>query len=101
MRFEDFRRRPKALVAAAALALGLGGLGAAGASRLMNANPAPSIRLADPNEGPSRNTFAPVVKRALPAVVNISSSKVVRTPNMGGQEMDPFFRQFFGGDFGR
>ena len=42
-------------------------------------------------------SFAPVVKRAMPAVVNISSSKVVRqqqTPNMFD---DPFFRQFFGG----
>jgi serine protease Do len=46
-------------------------------------------------------TFAPVVKRAIPAVVNISSSKVVK--DQGGQEggqglfNDPFFRQFFGG----
>ncbi|HLG98130.1 MAG TPA: DegQ family serine endoprotease [Bryobacteraceae bacterium] len=42
-------------------------------------------------------SFAPIVKRAMPAVVNISSSKVVRqqaTPNMFD---DPFFRQFFGG----
>jgi serine protease Do len=43
-------------------------------------------------------TFAPVVKRAMPAVVNISSSKVVKTSNqMPGMFDDPFFRQFFGG----
>jgi len=44
-------------------------------------------------------SFAPVVKRAMPAVVNISSSKVVKeqaTPG-GGMFDDPFFRQFFGG----
>jgi Do/DeqQ family serine protease len=41
-------------------------------------------------------TFAPVVKRAVPAVVNISSSKVVRT-QMPEMFDDPFFRQFFGG----
>jgi serine protease Do len=47
-------------------------------------------------------TFAPVVKRAMPAVVNISSSKVVKE-QQGGEEggqglfNDPFFRQFFGG----
>jgi serine protease Do len=45
-------------------------------------------------------TFAPIVKRAMPAVVNISSSKVVKDqPGEGGQGLfnDPFFRQFFGG----
>ena len=45
-------------------------------------------------------TFAPIVKRAMPAVVNISSSKVVK--NQGGEEggdlfNNPLFRQFFGG----
>ncbi len=43
--------------------------------------------------------FAPIAKRAVPAVVNVSSSKVIRTP--GGSISspffsDPFFRQFFG-----
>jgi len=42
-------------------------------------------------------TFAPVVKRAMPAVVNISSSKVVRSQQNPGMFDDPFFRQFFGG----
>ncbi|HYL75713.1 MAG TPA: DegQ family serine endoprotease [Bryobacteraceae bacterium] len=43
-------------------------------------------------------TFAPMVKRAMPAVVNISSSKVVRNQQMpNGMFDDPFFRQFFGG----
>jgi serine protease Do len=49
-------------------------------------------------------TFAPIVKRAMPAVVNISSTKVMKGeggPEGGGQGQglfnDPFFRQFFGG----
>src|SRR5579862_4451525 len=44
-------------------------------------------------------TFAPVVKRAMPAVVNISSSKIVKDQGQegGGLFNDPFFRQFFGG----
>jgi len=43
-------------------------------------------------------SFAPVVKRAMPAVVNISSSKVVKDqPEGQGLFNDPFFRQFFGG----
>ena len=62
----------------------------------------PSLKLADPNEGPSRNSFAPIVKKVLPEVVNISTSKVVKTSadSSGqlpqGMPMDPFFRQFFG-----
>jgi serine protease Do len=59
---------------------------------------------ADTSRGPetgSITTFAPLVKRVMPAVVNISSSKVVK--DQGGEEggqglfNDPFFRQFFGG----
>jgi serine protease Do len=61
-----------------------------------------SLKIADPNEGPSRTGFAPIVKQVLPDVVNISSSKVVRTPNQmtEGAPMDPFFQQFFGHGFG-
>ncbi len=42
-------------------------------------------------------SFAPVVKRAMPAVVNISSSKVVKQQQGPNMFDDPFFRQFFGG----
>jgi serine protease Do len=41
-------------------------------------------------------TFGPVVSRAMPAVVNISSSKVVKEQPQQGFFDDPFFRQFFG-----
>jgi serine protease Do len=41
--------------------------------------------------------FAPVAARVLPAVVNIASSKIVRTQNpLSSLFSDPFFRQFFG-----
>ena len=42
-------------------------------------------------------SFAPVVKRAMPAVVNISSSKMVKQQQGPNMFDDPFFRQFFGG----
>ncbi len=50
-----------------------------------------------------QTSFAPIVDKDLPAVVNISSSKVVRTTggDVSSFMMDPFFRQFFGDDFGR
>jgi len=56
--------------------------------------------MADSNEGPSKSSFAPVLRNVLPSVVNISSSKVVKgAPEMGAQ-LDPFFRQFFGDENG-
>jgi serine protease Do len=47
--------------------------------------------------------FTPVLKNVTPAVVNISSSKVVRNPegNLAPFLNDPFFRQFFGDQSGR
>jgi S1-C subfamily serine protease len=45
--------------------------------------------------------FAPVLKPALAAVVNISSSRIVKTVQapFGPFFDDPFFRQFFGDQF--
>src|SRR5262249_61135130 len=47
--------------------------------------------------------FSPVVKSAAPAVVNISSSRVVRAPAGGGTSPldESFLRRFFGDDFMR
>src|SRR6267378_996701 len=49
------------------------------------------------------NGFSSVLKPALPAVVNIRSSKVVKPlgHNGGFPFNDPFFRQFFGDQFGQ
>ena len=60
---------------------------------------AAATAVAPATPGSVETSFAPVVERALPAVVNISSSKAskVRTEAF---EMDPFFRQFFGDQFG-
>ncbi|HUN83911.1 MAG TPA: DegQ family serine endoprotease [Terracidiphilus sp.] len=43
-----------------------------------------------------KNGFSTVIDPALPAVVNISSTKVVRQQNVPNLFQDPFFRQFFG-----
>jgi serine protease Do len=59
-------------------------------------NPAPA------NLAELKNGFASVIGPALPAVVNISSTKIVKQqnnfPNLFSN--DPFFRQFFGDQFG-
>ena len=99
MKESKFRLTPKLLVLALALVFGATGLEVARASqKLFAANPPATLKLADPNEGPSKIGFAPIVKAVVPTVVNISSSKVVRTPNQFQGPMDPFFRQFFGDD---
>ncbi|MBL6935404.1 MAG: DegQ family serine endoprotease [Alphaproteobacteria bacterium] len=46
-----------------------------------------------------RLSFAPLVKAATPAVVNIYTSKVVAQQQLSPLFSDPFFRRFFGKDF--
>ena len=96
MKLPEFLREPRSKGLAIVCLLTLaGGLVAAGAglstSRI-------SLKLADPNEGPSRLTMAPAAHAAMPSVVKISSSKVVKQAAefSGPQRMDPRFRQFFG-----
>ncbi|HML17342.1 MAG TPA: DegQ family serine endoprotease [Bryobacteraceae bacterium] len=68
-------------------------------------NPSASIKTAPRSEASARRGYSSVVKRVTPAVVNISSSRVVKNDVSGMQGMqgmqglDPFFRQFFGNDF--
>ena len=68
--------------------------------------PAVPVKVAD-NVDPVRlggfaNGFASVVKPALPAIVNISTTHVMKVQgNMPGFFDDPFFRQFFGNQFGQ
>ena len=51
--------------------------------------------------GSFTNGFASVLRPALPAVVNISTTKVIKVQqNMPGFFNDPFFQQFFGNQFG-
>ena len=93
MSLQSFWRRPKAAALTLALAVGMGGLAMKGAEQLGIINPPASLKLAT-DDAPSRNSFAPVVKKVLPTVVNIQSSKMVKTQFQGGDDpaMDPFFR---------
>ena len=95
---QTLSKRPKTVVAAVVLALGLGGLGIAGADHALTSNPPVEMKFANANQATNHMGFAPVVKEVLPAVVTISSSKVVKTQTGFGQLPmdDPLFRQFFG-----
>jgi len=71
----------------------------------------PTVKVAQRSEASAGRGYSAVVKRVVPAVVNISTSKVVKRQtgfesdgSDGGnmpQEMEPFFRQFFGNGGGQ
>jgi serine protease Do len=64
--------------------------------------PHPTVKVVSRSEAAAGRGYSSVVKKVLPAVVNISSSKVTKNEAMNNsQNLDPFFRQFFGEDFGR
>ena len=87
--------RPKTAVVTLMLALGLGGLAVGAVDHLVN--PPATFKLASADEAASHNSFAPVVKKVLPSVVTITSSRVVKTGLQGGDDgIPPMFRQFFG-----
>jgi serine protease Do len=75
---------------------------AATTGHLPFSGPHPTVKVVSRSEAAAGRGYSSVVKRVIPAVVNISSSKVTKTEVMNGsQNPDPFFRQFFGEDFGR
>ena len=101
---KGFWKSSKTVLCSVALASALaGGVGYASVTHLEHVHDALALKLASPNEGYSQTGFAPVVKKVLPAVVNIASSKVSKVPTefFGQLPDDPMFRQFFGDDFNR
>src|ERR1700692_4727424 len=102
MNRRNFWGRPQILAMALILVGGVAGLGIARAGqKLFSSGIHASMKFADPSEGPSKLGFAPVVKGILPDVVNISTSKMVRTTDQSSGQMPDFFQQFFGQQFGQ
>jgi len=108
-----FRRKPGAAVVVGALLAATGFLGVRAATTHSD-NPPATIRTAPRSPEAARRGYSSVVKKVVPAVVNISSSRVVNTSSMNSmrgqhgqqmpgdqdmQGMDPLFRQFFGNNF--
>jgi Do/DeqQ family serine protease len=56
-------------------------------------------RIVPPSQDAVRYSFSPIVRRVAPAVVNVYASRVVEQ-SASPFFTDPFFRRFFGGDFG-
>jgi len=62
------------------------------------ANPPANVKITQRSEAASAHGYSAVVKQVVPAVVNISSTKMVKTGGNGVP--DDLFRQFFGDQFG-
>ena len=73
---------------------GFMGLRAAEAVRA-GANPPANVKVTQRSEAASTHGYSAIVKQVVPAVVNISSTKVVKTSGNFGVP-DDLFRQFFG-----
>lgn len=103
-------------LAGASLAAALAVTGFVGVRAAENyTNPPATLKTAPRAADAARRGYSGIVKRVAPAVVNISSSRVIKAEmpqgNMrrrnrgndngdsGDLQMDPFFRQFFGNDF--
>jgi Do/DeqQ family serine protease len=72
---------------------------AAFATTLLNSDGAIAQRTVPQSRGALQYSFAPIVRKATPAVVNVyvrTTKRVVRSPMFD----DPFFREFFGRQFG-
>jgi len=65
--------------------------GPAPSSQAQQSQPLPAPRQVPPDLATMKMSFAPVVRRAAPAVVNVFSKRVVR------QQLDPFWGMFAGG----
>ena len=103
MNIKFFQGRRTLATASMTVALAATGMFVLGATegKLPFTHPAPTLKMAPRSEAAAGRGYSAVVKRVLPAVVNISSSKVVKeSVQEMPQGLDPFFRQFFGDDFG-
>jgi serine protease Do len=98
MQFKIFTRR-SAGVAALAGALAVAGFVGLRAAE-HEANPPANVKMMPSSYAGSHHGYSAVIKQVVPAVVNISSSKMVKQQT--GQNMipDELFRQFFGDQFG-
>ena len=99
MKFGEFlgSRRKAVLFATASIGCALG-VAAVTAAHHTGPWPTASVKQAQRSGTEDVRGYSRVVKGVVPAVVNISSSRVTKqeTSGMRDQQMDPFFRQFFG-----
>ncbi|MBV8810773.1 MAG: Do family serine endopeptidase [Acidobacteriaceae bacterium] len=100
-------RRSTAILTLVAASIGGGLIAAFAVSH--NSAPVPVLARADTNPSSAvraetiSTSFADIVEKASPAVVEISSTRIIKASQQQGNNpllSDPFFRQFFGGNGG-
>jgi serine protease Do len=100
MRFVDYSGSRRKAVLFATLTVGCAlGVAAVTAAHHSGPWPAASIKEATHSGTEDARGYSRVVKEVVPAVVNISTSRVTKQETSGMRnlpQMDPFFRQFFG-----
>ena len=97
--------RRRLMTVAITTALAVTGFIGVRAATTDHTNPPATIKTSPRSEAAAHRGYSAVVKKVVSAVVNISSSRVVKTSMRGSggdqdQAMDPLFRQFFGNEFG-
>jgi serine protease Do len=85
-------------VLAMTLSIGRVGHVAGKSTAAVETSAAPAASGADQSKAALQTSFAPVVKKVMPSIVNIFSSRKVQTQSEVFN--DPFFRRFFGDGFG-
>lgn len=63
----------------------------------------PLLQSEIPRDGLPRGSYAPIVEKVAPAVVEVETTSTINTPSQGQFPgfNDPFFQQFFGNQFGQ
>src|SRR5258708_7832344 len=97
------KNRPWLATAVLTVILAAGGFVGVKAATAAEQHERANVQVAQYSESSRARGYSAVVKRVVPAVVNISSSKVAKQDTRGLDRMknDPFFRQFFGDDLFR
>jgi serine protease Do len=87
------------------LALVLGGVAGSfvGNHKVFASSAVPAVSVSSDSKAALHTSFAPVVKKVMPSIVNVFSSKKVKTDpnNLEPFFNDPFFRRFFDDQSGR
>ena len=76
----------------------------AGNHNILASSAVPAVAVSNDSRPALQTSFAPVVKKVMPSIVNVFSSKKVKNETSDSLEPffnDPFFRRFFGDESGR
>jgi serine protease Do len=91
------------LILSVALVLGGAAGSFVGVHKVFASSTVPAASVSNDSKPALQTSFAPVVKKVMPSIVNVFSSKKIRNQTDNSEPFlnDPFFRRFFGDESGR